>query len=142
MQPLEEAGHHLDGIHARRTRDLHDDKNDANRLADMLKRGGQRIDDVDVRKRDGDATQHEQQRVDALYANHQIAHRHDDGLERAQDHQEHPTAEVALTRRKAANALAIDLELVDGDEHVTAHPQRQIGVERSNARAEALDRIY
>ena len=46
-----------------------------------------------------------------------------------QDHQEHPTAEVALARRKAANALAIDLELVDGDEYVTAHPKRQIGVE-------------
>ena len=50
VQPLEEAGHHLDGVHARRTRDLHDDKNDADCLADMLKRSGQRVNDVDVRK--------------------------------------------------------------------------------------------
>ena len=141
VQPLEEAGHHLDGIHARRTRNLHDDENDADCLADVLKRSGQRIDDIDVGERDGDAAQHEQQRVDALHANHQIAYRNDGGLERAQDHQEHPTAEVALARRKAANALAIDLELVDGDEYVTAHPKRQIGVEGSDARAKALDRI-
>ena len=141
MQPLEEAGHHLDGVHARRTRDLHDDKNDADSLADMLKRGGQRIDDVDVGERDSDAAQHEQQRVDALHANHQIAHRNDDGLERTQDHHQQPAAKVALTRRKATDALAVDLELVDGDEHIAAHPQRQIGVERSNARAKALDRI-
>ena len=87
MQPLEEAGHHLDGVHARRARNLHNDQDDADRLADMLKRGGQRIDDIDVGERNGDAAQHEQQRADALHANHQIAYRNDNGLERAQDHQ-------------------------------------------------------
>ena len=141
MQPLEEAGHHLDGVHARRTRDLHDDENDADSLADMLKRGGQRIDDIDVGERDGDAAQHEQQRVDALYANNQITHRNDDGLQCAQDHHEQPAAKVALARRKAANTFTVDLELVNGDEHIAAHPKRQIGVEGSDARAKALDRI-
>ena len=141
VQPLEEAGHHLDGIHARRTRNLHDNQNDADCLADVLKRSGQRVNDVDVRKRDGNAAQHEQQRVNALYANDQITHRNDDGLQRAQDHHQQPATKVALTRGKAADAFAVDLELVDGDEHITAHPQRQIGVERSNARAEALDRV-
>ena len=141
VQPLEEAGHHLDGVHARRTRDLHDDENDADSLADMLKRGGQRIDDIDVGERNGDAAQHEQQRADALHANHQIAYRNDDGLQRAQDHHEQPAAKVALARRKAANTFTVDLELVNGDEHIAAHPKRQIGVEGSDARAKALDRI-
>ena len=141
MQPLEEAWHHLDGVHTRRTRDLHDNQNDADSLADMLKRGGQRIDDIDVGERDGDAAQHEQQRADALHADHQIAYRNDDGLQRAQDHQEQPAAKVALTRGKAADAFAVDLELVDGDKHVAAHPQRQIGIERGNARTKALDRV-
>ena len=107
----------------------------------MLKRSGQRVNDVDVRKRNGDAAQHEQQRVDALYANDQITHRNDDCLQRAQDHHEQPAAKVALARRKAADAFAIDLELVDGDKHVAAHPKRQVGIERGNARAEALNRI-
>ena len=141
MQPLEETRHHLDGVHARRTRNLHDDENDTDCLTDMLKRGRQRIDDIDVGERNGDAAQHEQQRADALHANHQIAHRNDDGLERAQDHQEQPAAKVALTRGKAADAFAVDLELVDGDKHVAAHPKRQVGIERGNARAEALNRI-
>ena len=141
MQPLEETGHHLDGIHARRARNLHDDEDDANCFTDMLKGGGQRIDDVDVRKRDGDTAQHKEQRIDALNANDQVAHRNDNGLERAQNHQQQPAAKVALTRRKATDALAVDLEFVDSDEHIAAYPQRQIGVEGSNARAKALDRI-
>ena len=141
MQPLEETGHHLDGIHARRARNLHDDEDDANCFTDMLKGGGQRIDDVDVRKRDGDTAQHKEQRIDALNANDQVAHRNDNGLERAQNHQQQPAAKVALTRRKATDALAVDLELVYGDEHIAAYPQRQIGVEGRDARAKALDRI-
>ena len=124
MQPLEEAGHHLDGIHARRAGDLHNDEDDTNGFTDMLKRGGQRIDDVDVGERDCNAAQHEQQRANALHANDQISHRNDDGLQCAQDHQEQPAAKVALARRKAANALTVDLELVDGDEHIAAHPKR------------------
>ena len=107
----------------------------------MLKRGGQRIDDVDVGERNSDAAQYKEQRIDALNANDQVAHRNDNGLERAQDHQQQPAAKVALTRRKAANALTIDLEFVDGNEHVAAHPQRQVGVEGRDARAKALDRI-
>ena len=141
MQPLEEAGHHLDGIHARRAGDLHNDEDDANGFTDMLKGGGQRIDDVDVGERDCDAAQHKEQRIDALHANDQVAHRNDNGLERAQDHQQQPAAKVALTRRKATDALTVDLELVDGDEHIAAYPQRQIGVEGRDARAKALDRI-
>ena len=69
MQPLEEAGHHLDGIHARRAGDLHNDEDDANGFTDMLKGGGQRIDDIDVGERDSDAAQHKEQRIDALNAN-------------------------------------------------------------------------
>ena len=107
----------------------------------MLKRGGQRIDNVDVRKRDGDAAQHKEQWIDALHANDQVAHRHDDGLERTQDYQQQPTAKVALACGKGADAFAIDFELVDSDEHVAAHPKRQIGIERSDTRAKALDRI-
>ena len=141
MQPLEEAGHHLDGIHARRTGDLHNDEDDADCLADMLKGGGQRIDDVDVSERNSDAAQHKEQRIDALNANDQVAHRNDNGLERTQDHHQQPAAKVALTRRKATDALAVDLELVDSDEHIAAYPQRQIGVEGRDARAKALDRI-
>ena len=141
MQPLEEAGHHLDGIHARRAGDLHNDEDDANGFTDMLKRGGQRIDDVDVSERDSDAAQYKEQRIDALNANDQVAHRNDNGLERAQDHHEQPAAKVALARRKAANTFTVDLELVNGDEHIAAHPKRQIGVEGSDARAKALDRI-
>ena len=141
MEPLEEAGHHLDGIHARRAGDLHNDEDDADGLTDMLKGSRQRIDDVDVGERDGDAAQHKEQRIDALHANDQVAHRNDDGLERTQNHQQQPAAKVALARRKAANALTIDLEFVDGDEHVAAHPQRQVGVEGRDARAKALDRI-
>ena len=57
-------------------------------------------------------------RIDALNANDQVAHRNDNGLERTQDHHQQPAAKVALTRRKATDALAVDLELVDSDEHI------------------------
>ena len=141
MQPLEEAGHHLDGIHARRARDLHNDEDDADSFTDMLKGSGQRIDDVDVGERDGDAAQHKEQRIDALNANDQITHGNDDGLEGTQNHQQQPAAKVALARRKGTDALAVDLELVNGDEHVAAHPKRQVGIEGGNARTKALDRV-
>ena len=46
-----------------------------------------------------------------------------------------------MARRKAANTFTVDLELVNCDEHIATHPKRQIGVEGSDARAKALDRI-
>ena len=141
MQPLEEPGHHLDGVHARGAGDLHDDQDDADGLADMLERHRERIDDVDVDEGDAHAAQHEEKRMQALHADHEVADRDDDRLEGTEQDHEQPAAEVGLAGGEVTDALAVDLELVDGDEHVAADPEGQVGVEGRDAGAEARDRV-
>ena len=129
MQRLEEARHHLNGVHARGTRDLHDHEDDADGLADVLERDRQGVNDVHVHERGEHAGEHEQRRMLALDTEDEVARAHDDRLDKAEQDHEHPTTEVTLVRREATQALVIDLELEDGDEHEAANPQREIGVE-------------
>ena len=81
----------------------------------MAERHGQRVNNVDVDERTEDSGQDEQQRMLALDAEHQIANGGDDGLQESDGDQQQPAAKICLRSGDTANALAVDLKLVDGD---------------------------
>ena len=142
MQPVKERRHHFDGVHTRRSRNLHDDQYDADSLANVFEGHAQRVNDIHVDKRDAHARKDKQHRMQALNTNDQVAHADDNRLHDSQKHHQQPAAKIALFCRVGANALAVDLEFEDGDKHVAAHPQGEVGVERRDARAKTRHGIH
>ena len=132
MNELEEVGHHLDGIHARRTRYLHDQQEDAQRLADVAKRLHQRVDEIHIRERAHRAGQHEQHRVAAIDAQQDVDAANRLRLQKRQNDEQQPAPEVALPRRCLREAH--DLDLHKRHQNEASYPQGQVGVERGNRR--------
>ena len=115
VQFAEEVRHHFNRIQAGGTGYLHNDQNYGDGFADMAERHGQCVNNVDVYERTEDSGQDEQQRMLALDAKHQIADGGDDGLQESDGDQQQPAAKICLRSGDTANALAVDLKLVDGD---------------------------
>ena len=132
VQFAEEVRHHFNRIQAGGTGYLHNDQNYGDGFADMAECHGQCINNVDVDERTEDSGQDEQQRMLALDAEHQIADGGDDGLQESDGDQQQPAAKICLRSGDTANALAVDLKLVDGNQHETTYPQCQIRVERGD----------
>ena len=135
VQGLEEVGLELDGVGARGARDLQDHEKHAECLADVLERHRDGVDERHVHERAHHARAHEGGRGRALDAEEQVSQAADERLHLAEQHHEQPSAEEPLPGLEGADALAVDLELVDGHEHEAAHPERQVGVEGRHARA-------
>ena len=142
MHHLERRGHHLDGVHPRRTGYLHDQQHHGQGLADVLERGRQGVDEAHVHERRERAGRHERHRAHALHAHDQVARAHDEGLHRAQHDEQKPAAQIPLRRPEGAHAAGINLQLDDGDEHEAADPQRQVGVERRHARPVVVHGVH
>lgn len=115
VQFAEEVRHHFNRIQAGGAGYLHNDQNYGDGFADMAERHGQCVNNVDVYERTEDSGQDEQQRMLALDAKHQIADGGDDGLQESDGDQQQPAAKICLRSGDTANALAVDLKLVDGD---------------------------
>ena len=141
VQVLEEVRHHLDGVGARGSGDLENDEQHRDGLADVLEGHGDGVDEEHVDEALDHAREHERHGVEALDAEGDVSHAADDGLELADEVHEQPTAKEALPRLELADALLVNLELVDGHEYKASHPQGQVGVEGRHAAAVVGHRV-
>ena len=134
----EEVGHELDGVEARRARDLDDDEEDGGAAANVAERGDDGVDDPRVGDPDGDCGGEKGRDGLHLHPEGHVAERHHDGLEHRERGEEEEAAEVGLADGEAAEALGVDLDAEDDRQHERADPQGQVGEEGGHGTAVVL----
>ena len=142
MNELEKVRHHLDGEHARRAGNLHDEQNDRDGLPDVPKRVGQREHEVHVHEHREQSRADEGRRALALNPEGQIAHAADEPHGQPAHHVEQPASEVGLHGGELRQPLRIDAQLHHGHEDETGHPQGQIREEGGDAAAVVLHGVH
>ena len=127
---LEKAGHHFNGIKACRTRNLQDNEEYTEGLADMLECNGKRINKSDVDNGFNDAGKDKSSRTYALNLQKQISDTADGCLKDCKKHHQKPSAEIALPGSKASDVFMVHFKLIDGDKNNATNPKGEIGVKR------------
>ena len=135
VDELEERRGHLDRVQTRRARNLHEDQDDADALADMLQGGRQRQLDSQVRKRCEHRRQEEQRHRLALHADGEAPDAAHDCLQRHHPPEEQVARDVALSGREVLDTLVVHLDAHDHHEHEHANPQRHVDEQWRHARA-------
>ena len=140
----EEFRHHLDRIQAGSAWNLHDHQRHAQALADVHERGGQRVRDAQIYQRCDHAGQYEQWRASRLHAEYQIANGADRALNDAHRAEQQVSGQILFGcgRIETLKPLVVHLHFVDHHKGERAHPQCQIGHQRSHAGAVGVDGIH
>ena len=134
VDELEERRRHLDGVQTRRARDLHEDQDDADALADMLQGGRQGKLDSQVCERCEHRRQEEQRHRLALHADGEAPDAAHDRLQRHHPPEEQVARDVALRSREVLDALVVHLDTHNHHEHEHTDPQRHVDEQRRHAR--------
>ena len=141
MNRPEERRHHFDGIHARRTGNLHDEQQNAQRSADIAEREGERIEQVHERKRAHRARRHERDGVGAVDAECNVDAANDLRLHEGKQYEQEPTAEIALRGCGAFESGSVDLQLDERYQDEASDPQCEARVERRHGCSVIRDRV-